>query len=65
MTRGLPPDAQSFGGYRVERTSSERELHPPKSSAFHGALFRRLLNRFLVMHLRIGTAESGLDKFDE
>ena len=28
--------------YRVERSSSRRELHPLKSSAFHGALFRQL-----------------------
>jgi hypothetical protein len=27
---------------RVERTSSRRELHPLKSSAFHGALLQQL-----------------------
>jgi hypothetical protein len=31
-----------FDCYRVERTSPGRELHPLKSSAFHGALFRQL-----------------------
>ena len=31
-----------FDCYRVERTSSGRELHPLKSSAFHGALLRKL-----------------------
>jgi hypothetical protein len=33
----------SFGGYRMERTSGEREFHPLESSAFHGALFRQRL----------------------
>jgi len=31
-----------FDCYRVERTSPGRELHPLKSSAFHGALLHQL-----------------------
>ena len=41
-----------------------RESHPLKSSAFHGALFHQLLIRFLVIHLRIVTGQSRLDKLD-
>jgi hypothetical protein len=35
-----------FDCYRVERTSPGRELHPLKSSAFHGALLHQLCDKF-------------------
>src|SRR6266700_614289 len=35
-----------FDCYRVERTSSQAGVHPLKSSAFHGALYRQL-SRYL------------------
>jgi hypothetical protein len=38
-----PPTAPRLDCYRVERTSSRGELHPLKSSAFHGALLRQLI----------------------
>jgi hypothetical protein len=37
-----------FYGYRVERNNSVRELHPLKSSAFHGAVLRQLTITLLL-----------------
>src|ERR1700677_4243073 len=46
---------QSFGGYRVERTSFRAGVAPLKSSAFHGALFQQLHRT-----LQSGTRRGGV-----
>lgn len=61
---GNCPTRNPNSGYGANQYAV-RSLRPLKSSAFHGALLRQLLNRFLVIHLRIVNAEGRLDKFDE
>jgi len=49
--------------YRVERTKfCGRELHPLKSSGFHGVLYRQLSAAIslLTLDARVYTPESGL-----
>jgi hypothetical protein len=47
-----PTTRSLFDCYRVERPVCGRQLHPPKSSAFYGALFRPFKRRDIIHRMK-------------